>query len=147
MALTVRKMEKTDLLAIQALFARVGSTTQVDQNSRFLVVESENGAIVGTVGLDKAGELGLLRTMVIDSNRTHPAASIEFIQLAIAFAQTEGIHTVYALSNGKVALFEPLGFERIEEPFLPEVIKTMDHYQLVTETDQATIWAYSCSPI
>lgn len=51
MALTVRKMEQTDLLAIQALFARVGSTTQVDENSRFLVVENKEGAIVGTVGL------------------------------------------------------------------------------------------------
>lgn len=146
MSLTVRKMEQTDLLAIQHLFARVGANAQIEDNCSFVVVENGEGSIVGTVGLEKAGDVGLLRTMVIDSEKTHSMAAIEFIQLALAFAHTEGVKRVFALSAGKAALFEPLGFEQFTTTALPNEIKQMDHFQSVMKEDQPTVWSYDCSP-
>lgn len=69
MSLTVRKMEETDVLAVQHLFARVGSAKTPNQIDSFVVVENEEGMLVGTVGLDKVLDLGLLRTLVIDSEK------------------------------------------------------------------------------
>ncbi|MBM7840636.1 N-acetylglutamate synthase-like GNAT family acetyltransferase [Alkalihalobacillus xiaoxiensis] len=146
MSLTVRKMEQTDLLAIQHLFARVGAQTQIEDNCSFVVVENAAGSIVGTVGLEKSGDVGLLRTMVIDSEKTHSMAAIEFIQLALAFAHTEGVKRVFALSSGKAELFEPLGFEQFSVTSIPHEIQQMDHFQAIMKEDQATVWSYDCSP-
>ncbi|MFS0788442.1 hypothetical protein ABC345_18920 [Shouchella sp. 1P09AA] len=147
MPLTVRKMEETDVLAVQHLFARVGSATTPSQIDSFVIVENEEGTLVGTVGLDKVSDVGLLRTLVIDSKKTHAMAAVEFIQLALAFAHSEGVNQVYALSEGKASLFEPLGFERVAEGLIPPEIKQLDHYQQIARSTDTLVWSYSCSHI
>ncbi|GAF21505.1 MULTISPECIES: GNAT family N-acetyltransferase [Shouchella] len=147
MSLTVRKMEETDVLAVQHLFARVGSAKTPNQIDSFVVVENEEGMLVGTVGLDKVLDLGLLRTLVIDSEKTHAMAAVEFIQLALAFAHSEGVNHVYALSSGKASLFEPLGFEQVSKQSIPEEIKQLEHYQHITSIDDTIAWSYNCSHI
>ncbi|PAD17460.1 hypothetical protein [Shouchella clausii] len=146
MAFTVRKMEETDLLAVQALFARMQTKHPVTLEDPLIVVENDAGELIATVGLEKATIYGLLRTMVMDSAKMSSSALVEFIQMALAYAQTEGVETVFAASQGNATLFELLGFKRQETDAIPNEIKEMEHYQTVVGQDGVSIWAYVCSP-
>lgn len=146
MAFTVRKMEETDLLAVQALFARMQAKQPVTLEDQLIVVENDAGELIATVGLEKANIYGLLRTMVMDSAKMSSSALVEFIQMALAYAQTEGVETVFAASQGNATLFELLGFKRQETDAIPKEIKEIEHFQTVVEQDGVSIWAYFCSP-
>lgn len=72
MSLTVRKMEETDVLAVQHLFARVGSAKTPNQIDSFVVVENEEGMLVGTVGLDKVLDLGCYAHLSLIAKKPMP---------------------------------------------------------------------------
>ncbi|SDB86392.1 hypothetical protein [Shouchella lonarensis] len=148
MGMAVRKMEETDLLAVQAMLARARVETKIEQKAcdQFVVIENEEGTLVGTVGLEKTGTYGLLRTLVLDAEKTYPAMMIEFLQVCIAYAQAEGVETLFAVSAGEMALLSALGFTKVTREMLPTEIAQLDHYQQVTQTEDATTWCYSCSP-
>ncbi|WP_059104146.1 GNAT family N-acetyltransferase [Shouchella shacheensis] len=146
MGMVVRKSEPTDLLPLQRLIAKASKQEEGIEESldRFLVVENEEGALVGTVGMEKTGAYGLLRSLIVDGNVATGGLMIEFLQVALAYAKSEEVETVFALSANNIALFAPLGFEKVEEEKVPEAIRSLTHFKNVKTAD-VDVWAYRCS--
>lgn len=140
----VRKAEEKDLLNIQKLIAKAGLREEgiVENLDRFLVVLNEENEMIGTVGLEKYEQDGLLRSLVLDSPIWTARLSLEFLEVALNYAKEQQIKTVYLCSKGTNALFHQLGFRHINLTAVPETIKQSSHFKKNQKVEM-NVWAKS----
>ncbi len=144
MSIVVRKAEEKDLLSLQRLVAKAGLREDgIEQHiDRFLVVCDEDSKIIGTVGIEKYQEDGLLRSLVLDSPVWTARLSLEFLQLALTYAKEQDIETIYLCSKGTNSLFRQLGFRHVHEKNVPEKIRLSPHFQKNVKVE-TKVWACS----
>ncbi|WP_096203037.1 GNAT family N-acetyltransferase [Bacillus sp. FJAT-45350] len=131
MGIVIRIAEEKDLLPIQRLVAKAGLSEQGIENNigDFLVVEDTNKQIVGTVGIERLGLDGLLRSLVIKTEKSNAKIGLEFVELAIAYAKQQNIQNLFLLTNKSVQFFEYLGFEVVDDEEIPSHIKDSSHFK------------------
>lgn len=135
MSIVIRIAENKDLLPIQRLVAKAGLVEKgiEKQINNFLVVENAKKEIVGTVGIEKLGEDGLLRSLVIKSENWNGKIGLEFVEIALAFAKQKGVKSLYLLTNSSLPFFEYLGFSILESEDIPEHVKNSSHFSQYVE--------------
>ncbi|WP_332628625.1 GNAT family N-acetyltransferase [Halalkalibacter flavus] len=144
MGIVVRKAKNKDMLPIQRLVAKAGLRDEgIEQYiESFLVVEDEEESLIGTVGVEKYEESGLLRSLVLDSPIWNAKLSLEFLQLTLKYAEEQHIETVYLCAKGTNALFRQLGFREVDKEDVPETLKHSEHFKRnATEKAEAKVWA------
>ncbi|NEU30416.1 hypothetical protein GN156_06425 [bacterium LRH843] len=144
MSIIVRKAEEKDLLLIQRLVAKAGLREDGIEHhiDRFLVVKDEDDQLIGTVGLEKYKSDGLLRSLVLTSAVWTPRLSLEFLQLALSYAEEQKIKNLYLCSKGTNSLFHQLGFRNIREDDVPEKVRTSPHFKRNTK-GETKVWVCS----
>ncbi|WP_078556160.1 GNAT family N-acetyltransferase [Bacillus alkalicellulosilyticus] len=130
MSMVVRIAEEKDLLPIQRLVAKAGLEEKgiEHQINDFLVIEDSNQQIVGTVGIERLGEDGLLRSLVIRSENLDAKVSLEFLEVTLAFAKRQKVKNLYLLTKSALPIFEYLGFEEIPGESIPAHIENSQHF-------------------
>lgn len=131
MSIVIRIAEEKDLLPVQRLVAKAGLSDQgiEHQINDFLVVENEKKQIIGTVGIERLGLDGLLRSLVMASESWNAKIGLNFLELALAFAKQRGVKTLYLLTNSSIPFFEHIGFEEVKEEEIPEHLKKTSHFE------------------
>ncbi|WP_017725982.1 GNAT family N-acetyltransferase [Halalkalibacterium ligniniphilum] len=144
MSMVVRKADEADLLEIKQLVVKAGlQASGIEENlNDFLVVETEEQEMIGTVGLECFGKQGLLRSFVIDSQKWTGQHSVAFLQLALAHAKQKQIETIYLYARQSSELFQQLGFAEVEKAAVPFLLRKAPYYQQV-ERGETRI--FSCS--
>lgn len=132
MMFTVRRARSEDLEAITKLLRSAGTNEQgVDEHvHHFLVIEDPSvqpPRFVGTAGLERYGEKGLLRSFVMESDSWNAKVGLELIQVVLGHAHQAGLQEVYLLAGIAHNIFEHLGFIRVDWRELPEGIRQSDH--------------------
>jgi len=96
----------------------------------FFVVEQE-GAVVGAIGLEAYGQVGLLRSMVVDKASRGQSLAAQLVTELERYAAALGLHTLYLLTETADQYFEKKGYERIHRAEVPEALKASTEFSHV----------------
>ncbi|GGE05350.1 hypothetical protein GCM10011571_03040 [Marinithermofilum abyssi] len=128
----IRKACTSDVPAIMHLLKEAGMNEQgVDKHpEHFLVVEDPGKSpvrTVGTVGLEVHGDVGLLRSFVLDQTCWNGKTSMELLHVVFQFVRQMELTAVYLFAGIDPRVFEAFGFQGISPDELPEAIRNSDH--------------------
>lgn len=137
MAIFIRLARKQDVDEIKALLNKAQLHTDgVEQHlSRFVVVEHETDdpvdarKIVGTAGIERHGDDGLLRSWVMESETWNAQVGLDLIRVMIALARNEKLQRLFLLTTGSQPFFEFLGFSSVDWGAMPLSIQQAPHVQ------------------
>jgi amino-acid N-acetyltransferase len=80
------------------------------------VVARDGDAIVAAAAIERFGEVGLLRSVVVSPGRQGTGLGRRIVAAAEDLARAEGIRELYLLTETAVAWFPRLGYEVVERP-------------------------------
>ncbi|MEC2073498.1 GNAT family N-acetyltransferase [Alkalihalophilus marmarensis] len=142
MSIVVRRAATKDILPIQRLVARAGLSSAGIEHavSQFLVVENEDEQIIGAVGIEQYEHNALMRSLVLDSPIWTGVLTLEFLQVALAYAKDQDIRTVYMCAKSSSPLFYQLDFKEVKKERIPKVVKQSTHYQQTVD-ESVRVWA------
>jgi len=104
-----------------------------EDNNYFLVAEDwagESKKIIAIAGIEKRGNYGFLRSLVLESNLWTGKSGLEFVTNVIKYAKELNFEELYLLTlpNSKF-IFELLKFKTISLNEVPDEIKSSEHFQ------------------
>lgn len=94
-------------------------------------VAKDAGKIVGVIGMERYGAVGLLRSMAVhpDFRNQHIAASL--VQELEKRAQSTGIKSIYLLTETASGYFIRKGFITVQRDQVPDAIKSSSEFSHV----------------
>ena len=96
-----------------------------------IVIARNNGKNVGIGGLEKLGEYGLLRSIVIDEQFQGKGLGGQLCNLLVKQAKVTGVKELYLLTTTAELYFSRLGFRKIQREQAPKAIQsTMEFKEL-----------------
>ena len=98
------------------------------QHLQHFLVAKQKSDLVGAVGLEIYGELGLLRSLVVDSSHRGQGLGIKLCQQIFAYAQGQGVKKLYLLTTTAADFFPKLGFNTIDRDSVPPAIQTTEEF-------------------
>ncbi|MEK4566501.1 hypothetical protein MKX54_17665 [Alkalihalobacillus sp. FSL R5-0424] len=143
MTMVFRQARDHDLLHIQRLLARAGLHEDDARNitSFFLVAETIDNEIVGIIGLEPAGEYGLLRSLVLETDYFTPAKGMGFLEAALAYGRKLELKEVYLLTRQAGVFFEQLQFRQMKLEHVPDEIKRLSHFK---QSENKNVSIFAC---
>lgn len=103
-----------DLAAVKALLASERLPTEdVAAHIESFIVAREGDQLVGVVGVERLGELGLLRSLCVAAAHRRGGLGGVLCAHASALARSAGVRELYLLTTTARAFFERRGFEAI----------------------------------
>jgi N-acetylglutamate synthase-like GNAT family acetyltransferase len=110
----------------------------------FLLLETEAGALKGTLGMEAFAEYGLLRSLVVTPGQAEKEIFVLFDQM-VQLAKEKGMNGLFLATNKSVALpfFELMGFQRVDREELPTEFYHSDHIRHVLNVDNSLFLKFS----
>ena len=93
----------------------------------FLVARQDD-VIVGTVGIEIYGEIGLLRSLVVASSSQGNGIGRLLYDRIMAYARMRGVGVLYLLTTTANKFFGKLGFTVVDRNMLPEAIQKTNEF-------------------
>jgi amino-acid N-acetyltransferase len=90
--------------------------------SGFLVARS-GGELVGTIGLERAGDVGLLRSLSVTPEARGKGVARALCDALLLQVRSTGVKRVYLLTTGAQGFFRKLGFVDVARGSAPEAIQ------------------------
>ena len=82
----------------------------------------ESGRLVGVVGIEVYGAVGMLRSLAVASARRNTRLGVSLVSNAEALAAERGVKTLYLLTSTAAEFFARLGYEAIPRSEAPAAI-------------------------
>lgn len=99
-----------------------------DRLDRFLIAEHD-GAIVGLIGLEVLGTVGLLRSLVVEENARRAGLGGKLVGALESAAQAAGIAELWLLTIDAERFFERHNFEIVDRKAAPDAIRRSEEFQ------------------
>lgn len=103
----------------------------ISKDLRHFFVVKENERIIGTIGMEKYGELGLLRSMATDLQFRNQGIASQLVEELFRHAKKMGIRTMFLLTETAESYFLKKGFEKIKREEAPDAIKQSTEFSHV----------------
>jgi amino-acid N-acetyltransferase len=113
----IERAAPADIAAVEALLA--AAALPLDGAAEALatgVVVREQDEVVASAAIERYGECGLLRSVVVAGDRRGTGIGRAIVTAAEDLARTEGIRDLYLLTETAIAWFPRLGYEVVERP-------------------------------
>ena len=91
--------------------------------TRFVGAHSD-GALIGTVGYEPYGHIGLLRSLAVIPSTQGSGLGAQLLQHIENLASEDGVESLYLLTTDADGYFEKRGYAVIEREKVPSVIKS-----------------------
>ena len=88
------------------------------------IVASEGEMMVGVIGLEIYGHIGLLRSLVVRSDVRRRGIGRELVERLCEHAAVQGVQDLYLLTVDAKDYFARRGFKRTERALAPTAIRT-----------------------
>ncbi|MEH7180696.1 GNAT family N-acetyltransferase [Neobacillus vireti] len=110
----------------------------------FLLLEDENGAIKGTLGMEVIEGCGLLRSLVVSPGQAEKDIVLLITQM-MQLAKEKGMKSLFLATNkgATVPFFDLLGFEKVERDELPAELYTLEHIKHILNVDNSLFLKFS----
>lgn len=113
-----------DVPAVEALLAAAGLPLEGAREAFDLGVvgRGEDGEVQAAAAIERFGEAGLLRSVVVAQDRRGTGAGRGLVAAAEALARDEGIRDLYLLTETAIDWFPRLGYEVVERAAAAAVV-------------------------
>ena len=85
--------------------------------------------IIGCIGLERYGEAGLLRSLVVASPYRGKGTGRELVEACLDHARASGVTTVVLLTETAEQFFQNLGFARVDRGEVPKSVHASAEFQ------------------
>ncbi|HET7830857.1 MAG TPA: arsenic resistance N-acetyltransferase ArsN2 [Candidatus Limnocylindrales bacterium] len=117
MPLRIEPATPADVPEVEALLSASGLPLEgAAEALRCGVVARDEGRIVAAAAVERFGDAGLLRSVVVDRARRGTGLGRQMVAAAEQLAQAEGVHDLYLLTETAADWFPRLGYEVVERP-------------------------------
>lgn len=122
---TVRAATAADLPAIRALLAgcALPYTDLGERHLQEFFVGCAAGAVVATVGLERFGDVALLRSLAVAESTRGRGVARTLWGTALARAREHAVVRLYLLTTTAAPLFQRWGFVAVAREDVPEVLQ------------------------
>lgn len=120
-----------DLLAIVELLAANGLPTadvRVESHPEFLVVR-QGTQVVGVVGLERFGQVGLLRSLAVSQQHRRLGLGIALTRALEAHAAEVGLSKLVLLTETAAGFFERLGYQVVARSAAPAALQASAEFR------------------
>jgi amino-acid N-acetyltransferase len=132
----IRRAGEHDLFRIRRLIKDAGLNDKGIESHllHFFVVETANDdeespQMVGVVGMEVHGSIGLLRSFVLERASWNGKVGVNMMEILLAYAAKLGLTHVYLLAGASTSFFSELGFVEVAFADLPDVLKESEHFE------------------
>lgn len=126
---------------------RVGDAMQLLQSSNLPVAdigpkvmlfgEHREGRLLGVVGLERHGVVGLLRSLAVDPNHRGEGLGAKLVEMLEDFALGLGVHSLFLLTTTAEPFFARRGYGRIPRDSAPAEIQGTAEFSSLCPTSSA----------
>lgn len=136
----IRQGETGDVEKIASFLNKAGVTVEglAEWLEYFLLMETEaDQALIGTIGIEPFGKVGLLRSMVLSDGTVEDILFL--IQQALKLAKEKDMDAIYCSVNNQhsIQLFQLLGFQKIDVDEIPQILKESNAVKSVFTVDNS----------
>jgi amino-acid N-acetyltransferase len=125
-----RPARPDDMHAIVSLLKRSELPYEdVDLDRQYFLVAVGKGQVIGIVGLEAAGEYGLLRSLAVDAPCRDRGIGWSLLDKIIAHARRNGVRELYLLTTTADKFFMRHGFERMERAAAPPALQETHEFR------------------
>jgi amino-acid N-acetyltransferase len=103
------------------------SDITTEKLQRFYGYES-TGEVIGIVGIEVFGAVGLLRSLVVDPRHRSEGIGSALVEIAEDFALEEGVKTLYLLTTTAEPFFLRRGYTRVSREAAPPEIQATSEF-------------------
>ena len=96
----------------------------------FFVIQ-DSGQIVGSVGLERCGEFGLLRSLALSKSLRGQGIGTQLVEHIEEYAHSQKISTIYLLTTTADQFFTRIGYQTIAREKAPEPVKETTEFQSI----------------
>ena len=128
--IAIRRATERDLDQVSDLLSAAKLPLEGVRESfeRFFVAEAD-GKIVGSAGIEKHGDYGLLRSAAVSEALRGRGVGRRLINEAIADARQNRMRALYLLTNTAETYFPEFGFEKIDRATVPQELNESVEFQ------------------
>jgi amino-acid N-acetyltransferase len=90
-----------------------------------------SGCLIGVVGVEVYGAVGLLRSLAVAAAHRSGGCGLALESHVEAWASQQGVKTLYLLTTTAASYFERLGYERITRSEAPAVISATAQFAVL----------------
>ena len=128
--MVIRDATVADLSSVKELLASNDLPLDgvADHLGDFLIAE-ENGKVAGTIGLERYGSAGLLRSAVVSPALRSTGLGRRLVTHLLDRARATGITEIYLLTTTADGYFPRFDFERITRANVPDRVKASAEFQ------------------
>lgn len=123
--MTIVRATSEDLPRIRALLASANLVADdlTEDALRYFFALVENGKLIGAVGLEPYGQVGLLRSLVVAGDAQQHGFGGALLLAAETLASDLGISAIYLLTNSAQAFFGARGYRVVARADAPSSIQ------------------------
>lgn len=92
-------------------------------NFQHFISAKKNGRLIGCVGLERSGKIGLLRSLAVSDEFRRQGVAQELCNRVEQLAKSAGILNLYLLTTSASGFFTKRGYLRIERSEAPQAIQ------------------------
>jgi amino-acid N-acetyltransferase len=97
-------------------------------DTRLFVMEDDDG-LVGAIGYERHGDLGLLRSLVVDPDRRGAGLGAFLLESGLLEMRKAGLREAYGLTETIAPWLERLGWEELAQADLPTALRASKELQ------------------
>jgi amino-acid N-acetyltransferase len=102
-----------------------------DQFGEAYVLAECSGDVVGCAGVEVHGSHGLLRSVVVISERRREGIGETLVTDRLEWARSRGMSTVYLLTETATGYFERFGFKKVKRTDVPPEIRASSEFSVM----------------
>jgi amino-acid N-acetyltransferase len=110
----------------QLLMARDLPAAGAREHLATFVVATKGLSLLGCAGIERYGEVGLLRSVAVAENVGGRGVGSELVRALLEQARALGLRELYLLTTTAAAYFPRFGFERIGREALPSSLQASE---------------------
>jgi amino-acid N-acetyltransferase len=99
------------------------------QKLAHFIVARKGDAIVGTVGLEPAGQNALLRSLIVAEDHRRQAVATRLVTAIEKYARSHGTEALYLLTMDAAAFFAKLGYRAFDRQAVPSGIQATEEFR------------------
>ncbi|ELZ10795.1 N-acetyltransferase GCN5 [Halovivax asiaticus JCM 14624] len=123
-SITLQGADASTISRIETLLAENGlPTADVRSNPSHFFLAFDGGDRVGVGGLERYGDAGLLRSLVVEESARGLGYGTAICDALADRARADGVETLYLLTTTAEDFFAARGYEPIDRDAVPEVIR------------------------
>ena len=119
-----------DLDAIRGMLSAGGLPMEdIEEHVANFILARKDGATVGTVGIEYAGEAALLRSLCVAPSHRGQGLGARLLRASEAAAAARGVRVLYLLTTSAAGFLEGHGFSRAPRESAPDGIRNTAQFR------------------